>query len=393
MIVDNPMQGYYLVGNNRFDNKTMAFIEATKIKKDVKWIFHDNIWSEFPTNKIIHTPLKDLYKIRAQQLRDKYDYLILCYSGGSDSWTILNTCIENNIFIDELYIRWPLKAIKGSKLIYTPNTSDMSAANSLSEWDFVIEKDIEWVRQVSPKTKITIYDWTEDATTELTETEFYITNHFISLWNIKRFVTQGNLEKKMLDIGKKVAVIFGIDKPLVSVEDDGCYMYFSDNAVGLAFADGWRESKVEYFYWTPDMPEIVVAQAQAVAATFADVAAKVAYSKKLFYTIINGKMRFNGRMKINRRYYNNLVKSVCFRDYDINKFQSDKPTSILYSEKENWAQFLPEYKRALDSWLWHLDSYFKLIDPKFLDVRNNIVHSLKSMISKKYKIYDWPNLK
>jgi hypothetical protein len=378
MIVDNPIQGYYLVGNKRFDNKTMAFIVATSTKQQVKWIFHDDVWSKFSTDIPIHTPLKELYKRRAQQLRDKYDYLILSYSGGSDSWTILNTCIQNNIFIDELYIRWPLKAVKGSKLIYTPNTVDMSAANSLSEWDFVIEKDIEWVRKVSPKTKITIYDWTEDATTDLTEKEFYITNHFISLWNIKRFVTQGDLEKRMLDIGKKVGVIFGIDKPLISAEEDGCYMYFFDHAVGLAFADGWRESKVEYFYWTPDMPEIVVAQAQKVAS-------EVMQKRELFNIIEES------RKRLNLRYYNDLVKSICFPDYDLNKFQCDKPTSILYSEKEDWASSLPEYKRALESWTWHLNSYFRLIDPKFLDVRNGVVHSLKPLISRKYKICNWSN--
>lgn len=376
MICTDPMQGYYLVGEQRFDNKTLAFIEATRTKQPIRWVFHDDVWAAFPTTKPIFTPLKELYKRRAQQLRDKYDYLVLSYSGGSDSWTILNTFIENGLFIDELYIRWPLKAVKGSKLLYTPNNVDFTAANSLSEWDYVIEQDLEWVRKVSPHTKITIYDWTEDVASGITENDFFITNHFISLWNIKRFVTQGDLEKKMLDLGRRVGVIFGIDKPLIADEPDGCYMYFFDHAVGLAFSDGWRESQVEYFYWTPDMPEIVVAQAQHVAR-------RVLRQPELFSVIRKS------RSHLNLRYYNDLVKSICFPDYDLNKFQVDKPTSILYSEKENWAFQLPEYRRAIQNWTWHLDQYLRLIDPKFLDVRDGVVHSLKPMISRKYKIVPW----
>jgi hypothetical protein len=45
---------------------------------------------------------KDLCKEYAQYIRDNYDYVILYYSGGSDSTTILNTFLDNNIKIDEI---------------------------------------------------------------------------------------------------------------------------------------------------------------------------------------------------------------------------------------------------------------------------------------------------
>lgn len=379
------MHGFYEVGDSflargikKFHYKIDALVYATKTHESVKWNFHDDVWSKFPTEIPISTSLKQLYKKRAQQLRDSYDYLILFYSGGSDSWTIFKTFIDNNLFVDEIYIRWPIKAIQGNKIVYHPNTEDTSAYNFLSEWDFVILKDIEWIRKVSPKTKITIYDWTEDIS-PITEKEFFVTNHHISLWNIKRFSTQGHLEKKMLDIGKRVAIIFGIDKPLIKKLHDGFYMHFSDNFVGLAFTDGFRESKVEYFYWTPDMPEIVVAQAQNVVY---NILKKSNYSE--IFNIFN-----NLHKSENFRYYNDLVKSICFRDYDLTKFQSDKPTNVLYSEKDSWAFKIPEYNRAIQNWSWHINQYFKLIDNRFLDVRENIIYGVRSINSKYYKIFSF----
>lgn len=371
----NPMHGYYKVGEQQFEYKVLALIEASKTNQNVEWIFHDNVWEHaFKTIKP-NLNLDEVYRQRAQQLRDQYDYLICSYSGGSDSWNIVNTFLKHNIFLDEIYIRWPLKAVKGSRVVYTPNDKDITARNSLSEWDFVIEKDIEIFREKIPKTKITIYDWTEDINSEILESEFFVTNHFLSLWNIKRFVTQGNLETKMLDRGKKVGVMFGIDKPILKYYNNGLHMNFIDHMVALAFSGGWKESAVEYFYWTPDMPEVVVSQCANVV--------NFLKRNKLLLNVIK-----NANNWINDRYYNDMIKYICFPEYDRTKFQVNKPTSILYSEKEEWAFKLPEYKLAVDKWKWHSDQYFKLIDDRFLDKRKGVIHSLKAFKSKSYRICD-----
>jgi len=46
-----------------------------------------------------------LYALRARQLREKYDYLVLYFSGGADSTNILKTFIDNNIFLDEIVMQ------------------------------------------------------------------------------------------------------------------------------------------------------------------------------------------------------------------------------------------------------------------------------------------------
>jgi len=50
------------------------------------------------------TPYKELLRQRALQLRDKYKFLKLYFSGGQDSITMLNVFVENNIFVDQINI-------------------------------------------------------------------------------------------------------------------------------------------------------------------------------------------------------------------------------------------------------------------------------------------------
>ena len=103
MEIKNLVQGYYEVGNSfmargikQFESKIDALVYATKSNDFVRWNFHDSIWKN--STNTINANLKYLYKLRAEQLRDNYDYLILNYSGGMDSWTILNTFLSNDIF-------------------------------------------------------------------------------------------------------------------------------------------------------------------------------------------------------------------------------------------------------------------------------------------------------
>jgi len=47
---------------------------------------------------------EELKKQRAQEIRDRYSYVRLWYSGGSDSQTALNSFVKNNIHLDEIVV-------------------------------------------------------------------------------------------------------------------------------------------------------------------------------------------------------------------------------------------------------------------------------------------------
>ena len=93
----NNAQNFYKVGDQIIANKTLALVEATKRGVFPSWEYHHDVFGAMNWSAPITETLDDLYRERCQQLRDKYDYLILCYSGGSDSWTILNTFLKHKI--------------------------------------------------------------------------------------------------------------------------------------------------------------------------------------------------------------------------------------------------------------------------------------------------------
>ena len=99
--VDNKF-GYYSAGDKIFYNRVDALLhhEQTGIFPD--WKFHDDVFGAYNWTVEPTLSLNDLYKTRAQQLRDKYDYIVLFFSGGADSTNVLDTFVNNKIHLDEV---------------------------------------------------------------------------------------------------------------------------------------------------------------------------------------------------------------------------------------------------------------------------------------------------
>ena len=89
--------GYWETNGLKFENKVKALTYATQNNTGVKFVYHDKVWKNFDRSVLGKVSLNQLYKERAQQLRDSYDYLILYYSGGADSHNVLMSFINNNI--------------------------------------------------------------------------------------------------------------------------------------------------------------------------------------------------------------------------------------------------------------------------------------------------------
>ena len=93
--------GWYDKQNNFYDNKWVC--ENTNDHKDIRFVFLEDYdfikldWTVEPKES-----LDFLLAERAKQLRDRYDYIRFWYSSGSDSETVLQSFIKNNVFIDEI---------------------------------------------------------------------------------------------------------------------------------------------------------------------------------------------------------------------------------------------------------------------------------------------------
>jgi hypothetical protein len=370
------LNGYYIVNGLPIKNKLQAILEASKTDTNIQWNFFDDFFDKAANSFNKHdTPLKEFYRIRAQQLRDSYDYLILNYSGGSDSHNILMTFLEYGIKLDHIYIQWPERLM--DKDIYTPNSLDRTNANFHSEWDLVIKKDLEWLGKNHPEIKIEISDWTTTVKEQFYKDDIFA-NDVSNLPSIARAQKQNTFSITESDLalqGKKVASIFGVDKPSIIRKENQWFFYFVDTAC-MAQPNPNNPHGTEYFYWSPTCPDIAVAQAHAMKRYFEINASKTYLVRDLLergqlpsgvYTTRNYENHYHEYAQLSE-----IAKLVCYPYWDFNRFQADKPFAILSGFKmgtrawDNILTAVPDFDRVQQSWEYHWKSYLSLISKKFL---------------------------
>jgi len=367
----NYYAGYYQVGTKKYTNKIFAAIDATETKQDMTWHFHDDIFSSI---KPIGVPnIKALYKERAQQLRDKYDYLILYFSGGSDSWTVLNSFLENNIKLDHIFVKWPMKAM--DKGFYKPNAMDKSAFNFASEWDLVIKKDLDWLAQYHPEIKIEIGDWLDNLKQDYFNDDLFtnaVHHHFMT--NLLRVPCGSQTEKELVDQGKKVGSIYGVDKPVILENDKKCYFFFKDGAVTTCPIRKENPYGTEYFYWTPDMPQIAVEQAYKVFQWYKNNKEQ----RNIIISNRNAPEKWKwSEEKVSKNFETsaNIIRSIVYPDWDLRKFQADKPIPVPEfdgKQKDYWLETRSEMQEIKKVWKYYWNSYIDKIDPKYMKTNKEL---------------------
>jgi hypothetical protein len=362
--------GYYIVGDKNFNFKFNALMYATRTQQDVKWEFNTAQFQALDWRTPLNIDIRTLYRQRAQQLRDKYDYLMLCFSGGSDSTTILKSFINNNIHLDEIICDWPVKHTGNWKV-----SNDTSSFNHISEWELAIRPMLDYISTHHPQIRITITDTTEDLSIEDTEHTLTI-SHMGPYQSTKRYKNIAQRFGEINQMHDRATVILGCEKPKVFIErnvfctfliDQHCFFKSSHVSIGRT---------VEYFFWSGDMPEIVREQAHLI------------YQHLLANPELKSMFLPNTKLC---SYGENLIKSIIYPDWDNKIFQADKADSMIWSSQHAWI--LREKTPALDAWQSVLNSHFNAIDSKYLNFYSNStrVHGIKSFYSRSYPIGIIPN--
>ena len=350
--------GYYQVGNQFFNHKLTALIEATKTNQTVQWHFNDQVWKGINWLQDDSVPLSYWYRERAKQLRDKYDYLILAFSGGRDSHNVLHSFIDNNIHLDEVWCDWPLAHTHGK---VDQNSQDRSAENMPSEWTFSIKPELDQLAQSHPGTQINVTDATANLTTEDTD-DTLLMSQYAFYGTIKRHRELDNIIRQRSKKYPRVGVIVGIEKPQYVIINGYMSLYFSDGTMQLksdSIGDCIRN--IEYFYWSSDLPELVRSQGHAILNYLR--ANPSAQQLQTFASI-----QKNNTVTIDTpgqyEQWRNLINYAIYPQWD-NKFQVVKPTDLLYNN-EHWA-WLTKHQdlKALQSHRSALNNSFKLVDNKF----------------------------
>jgi len=102
---------YYDVGGDQFANVFQALDHANHTKKFCYFNIHKDWINALEQTYSVPKPnrktLQVLYLKKLKQLRQNHNKLVLAYSGGTDSHTILKIAIDNDIYFDEVIIEYP----------------------------------------------------------------------------------------------------------------------------------------------------------------------------------------------------------------------------------------------------------------------------------------------
>lgn len=264
--------GFYEVGPLKFTAKIEAILAGERTGDLVTFNFNDVVYSAVPWTVEPTETIEQLYAKRAWELRNKYDYLILHYSGGWDSHNILETFIKNKIPLEEVYLRGNLRTV-------TKDIRNTYAANQFAEMYFNSYPIAEYVKdKYYPNLIITVKDLTDHTIDFFNSAEntlsFMSPTRRGATFSPSVLMTRANSDiinpehRKLTESGKKVGHILGIDKPAISYSNGEYRIRFLDKVLGLFFQGrastidipAWQEP----FYWSPTTGPLIAKQCHLI---------------------------------------------------------------------------------------------------------------------------------
>lgn len=325
--------GCWQVNGLKFQRKIDALIYASNHNAQVNFYYHNEIWEAYATtinrDLLGKQNLNQLYKERAQQLRDTYKHLILYYSGGADSHNILRTFLDNNIKLDEICIKWPKFLLEGK--LYKANIQDTSTKNYWSEWDFAIKPILDYLKQYHANIKITFVDYSENLNDKFICDILGRSNHYAGGAMLYSCVHHSK---------QNAAHIYGIDKPQLTSDGKSIKMIFTDMAATAAISSPDDPYALEFFYWTPDMPQLAIEMAYQM-------------SEHYVYNIDDRKYLWgSSQWESNRdaigNFQHHLAIKTCYDTWDY-RFQTKKAVpSLSGHDKWHWFRNYNEFKRPFE---------------------------------------------
>jgi hypothetical protein len=356
--------GYYIVGDKIFSDKIEALIYASETRADVSWNFHDELFSKVNWEKEPSIPLTELYKQRALQIREKYDYIVLLSSGGADSTNMIYSFFNNNIHVDEIVASAPISGL--SNLDKTERNNN--AENTYNETFFAQIPLMKELSDKFSKTKFTLNDYFQDILDYKSDQWLLTCSDWIHPTTNARF----NLEKfkhlrDIADSGKRLGIIYGIDKPNIMADGDNLYTTLADLTVNVPrnpFNRLYPNVDTVLFYYAQDLPELMVKQAHEVSRWM--------FLQENSHTLKylrhkNSKIPYE-RNRVRQSYYERAIIPCIYKDTHRPVFQAHKCIQIFFSEHDNWfyqKHFKTNTFQMMESDFNH---FINIIDPRHLNI-------------------------
>ena len=343
----DPEFGYYICDGMMFQKKIEALLYSKTKNKPVQWYFQDHLYSKYPWHIEPEQSLDELYDTRAKELREKYDYLILCFSGGADSYNVLETFIRQNIHLDEIV---SLNTGYTVKTHANLDVKDTSNDNLPAEHVLNTIPRLKYASEKLPKTKITIIDDTDSLFKKLKEYEsedwIFKRNDHLGAFAPNRFnlfdVTELRLK---FDKYKKIGIIYGRDKPKIKFRGNEMFTTFSDVALNTikttTHNPDYDNITTEYFYWNSSCLHMMAKQAHVIKKWLQNNESILPYWKDASVTK-------------NRLIQESLLREVIYTTWNKNWFQVEK-NSKQWSNGEDWFSRDVNFKKEYMLWKKSID--------------------------------------
>jgi hypothetical protein len=258
--------GYYLVDGQKHLHKLTAHRAADNDINRVKFVFNDQAydsydWTREPEPSV---PLWEFYRRRAQALRDRYEYLVLMYSGGPDSKNMLDVFLQNNIRIDEI-------------INFNSFERTQKYHGTIHNADYVYnaKATLDQLRKSNPEIVITVVDEIEITKSYQRrlrlqgDFEFVVGSHgCINGWLFRSaWVRDVPHIWNKIQAGTRVGIIKGQDKPQIHIDSNGKYftqfidLIGVDKAMELSYDSELKSSELfEFFYQSDDTAPLIIKQ-------------------------------------------------------------------------------------------------------------------------------------
>jgi hypothetical protein len=215
---------------------------------------NDIDWSTKP-----NYDLSLMYRLRAAQIRNRFDYVVFYFSGGSDSITALNAFVRNNIHIDEILIYVNL------------DTTDIKINNLYA---------VNYLKSIGYKGFVNVVNLNFSVIGEILKDQTWKNYecssgllHSFYRWRIEFYENYGYV-KPIKREGNVAHVFSGLFPTIQQIEDN----YYANISIQSVIPAAGNPDNVQFFT-TNDMPALHVKQSHVLAKKIAAMNVKQNYDQ------------------------------------------------------------------------------------------------------------------
>jgi len=250
------MHTFYYSKQKIFHSK----IEALENDGNVFFYYHDQEYDKLNWNVEPALNIKELYKLNALRIREKYDKLILCYSGGYDSTQVLETFIFNNIKLDKIVTVGAFSQDANSD-----SDENMNIEAYKNAFPLIKKYNLSEIYEVFDYTKLfdnpSNFMLNEYGHNWIDKVGSYFSLHHFFWHNLEEIIVPNSWRDK------KTGIIFGMDKPYLffDLSNNKFYFSFRDsviNSYGNRYSSLYSDRL--FFYWDINFPDILLKQLHTI---------------------------------------------------------------------------------------------------------------------------------